>query len=94
MKSHPHARAVQRSPGVRCGLPQDGSTVIGEVAGAVDRDGTTRRSAMPSSQTFVSIVQATLGSAATERMSALYLPQYAAAMVTVTLATGVGMALV
>ena len=50
--------------------------------------------AMPSSQTFVSIVQATLGSAATERMSALYLPQYAAAMVTVTLATGVGMALV
>ena len=50
--------------------------------------------AMPSSQTFVSIVQATLGSAATERMSALYLPQYAAAMVTVTLATGMGMALV
>ena len=50
--------------------------------------------AMPSSQTFVSIEQATLGSAATERMSALYLPQYAAAMVTVTLATGVGMALV
>ena len=46
---------------------------------------------MPSSQTFV---QATLGSAATERMSALYLPQYAAAMVTVTLATGMGMALV
>ena len=40
--------------------------------------------AMPSSQTFVSIVQATLGSAATERMSALYLPQYAAAMLTVT----------
>lgn len=50
--------------------------------------------AMPSSQTFVSIVQATLGSAATERMSALYLPQYAAAMLTVTLATGMGMALV
>ena len=50
--------------------------------------------AMPSSQTFVSIVQATLGSAATERMSALYLPQYAAAMLTVTLATGTGMALV
>ena len=46
---------------------------------------------MPSSQTFV---QATLGSAATERMSALYLPQYAAAMITVTLATGMGMALV
>ena len=35
-----------RSPGVRCGLPQDGSTVIGEVAGAVDRDGTTRRIAV------------------------------------------------
>ena len=35
-----------RSPGVRCGLPQDGSTVLGEVAGAVDRDGTTRRSAV------------------------------------------------
>eukprot|EP00964_Phaeocystis_antarctica_P048798 scaffold28254_cov59-Phaeocystis_antarctica.AAC.2 len=34
------------SPGVRCGLPQDGSTVLGEVAGAVDRDGTTRRSAV------------------------------------------------
>jgi len=50
--------------------------------------------AMPSSQTFVSIVQATLGSAATERISALYLPQYAAAMLTVTLATGMGMALV
>ena len=50
--------------------------------------------AMPSSQTFVSIVQAALGSAATERMSALYLPQYAAAMLTVTLATGMGMALV
>ena len=42
----------------------------------------------------LTIVQATLGSAATERMSALYLPQYVAAMLTVTLATGMGMALV
>ena len=38
--------------------------------------------------------EATLASAATERMSALYLPQYVAAMLTVTLATGMGMALV
>ena len=49
--------------------------------------------AVPSAQTFVSIVQQTLGSAATDRISALYLPQYLAASVTVTLALAVAMAI-